>query len=133
TSAAKNSYATRQMELKSDIDQVIAVLEKEAETAPVDQFIAASQWPARTLLVTRRDVLPLPPTSADIQEFERKIKGITHLAFNPQQQEMHDLARNMAALSHKYETIALMPEGVVVKLKPASAEAGGNAAHSDLH
>ncbi|MFQ5345898.1 MAG: hypothetical protein ACE5DZ_08070, partial [Mariprofundus sp.] len=118
TSAAKNSYATRQMELKGNIDQVIAVLQKEAETAPVDQFIAASQWPARTLLVTRRDVLPLPPTSTDVQEFERKIKGITHLAFNPQQQEMHDLARNMAALSHKYETIALMPEGVVVKLKP---------------
>jgi len=119
TSAAKNSYATRQMELKDRTDQIIAVLQKEAETAPVDQFIAASQWPARTLLVTRRDVLPLPPVSTDIQDFEAKIKGITHIVFNPQQKEMHDLARNMAALSHKYETIALLPGGVVVKLKPA--------------
>jgi len=107
------------MESKDWMDQFIAVLQKEAETAPVDQFIAASQWPARTLLVTRRDVLPLPPVSTDIQDFEAKIKGITHIVFNPQQKEMHDLARNMAALSHKYETIALLPGGVVVKLKPA--------------
>ncbi len=119
TSAAKSTYAVRQMELKSDTDQVIAVLQREAEAAPIDQFIAASQWPARTLLVTRRDVLPLPPSNPDIQDFEAKIKGITHLAFNPKQKSMHDLARNMAALSHKYETIALMPAGVVVKIKSA--------------
>jgi len=117
TSTAKTSYATHHMELKSNTDQVIAVLEREAEAAPIDQFIAASQWPARTLLVTRRDVLPLPPANPDIQDFEAKIKGITHLAFNPKQKNMHDLARNMAALSHKYETIALMPAGAVVKLK----------------
>ncbi len=119
TSTAKASYATRHMELKSDTDQVIAVLQKEAQAAPVDQFIAASQWPARTLLVTRHDVLPLPPASSDIQDFEAKIKGITHLAFNSKQKNMHELARNMAALSHKYETIALMPGGVVVKIKQA--------------
>jgi len=130
TSVAKNSYATRQMELKSSTDMVIAVLQKEAEIAPVDQFIAASQWPARTLLVTRRDVLPLPPISADIQDFEAKIKGITHFAFNPQQKNMHDLARNMAALSHKYETIALMPAGVIVKLKQAASDTDNNINHA---
>jgi len=131
TMAAKNTFATRQMELKSDTDQVIAILEREAAAAPLDQFIAASQWPARTLLVTRRDVLPLPPTSPGIQDFEAKIKGITHLSFNPQQEAMHALARNMAALSHKYETIALMPGGVVVKIKQGSSANKPHHAASD--
>jgi len=130
TSTAKTSYATHHMELKSETDQVIAVLEREAQSAPVDQFIAASQWPARTLLVTRRDVLPLPPANPDIQDFETNIKGITHLAFNPKLKSMHELARNMAALSHKYETIALMPSGVVVKIKPAILDAGDKPAHA---
>jgi len=129
TTAAKTSYATHQMELKSDTDQVIAVLQNEAENAPIDQFIAASQWPARTLLVTRRDVLPLPPASSDIQEFEAKIKGITHLAFNPKQENRHDLARNMAALSHKYETISLNSGGVVVKLKQTASETDAKTSH----
>jgi len=128
TSTAKTSYAIRHMELKSDTDQVIAVLDREAQAAPADQFIAASQWPARTLLVTRRDVLPLPPANPDMQDFAAKIKGITHLAFNPRQKDMHALARNMAALSDKYETIALMPAGVVVKLKPAVDQAHHKAA-----
>ncbi|MDQ6981527.1 MAG: hypothetical protein Q9M08_00775 [Mariprofundus sp.] len=133
TMVAKNTYATRQMELKSDTDKIISVLQREAENAPIDQFIAASQWPARTLLVTRRDVLPLPPTSADIRDFEAKIKGITHIAFNPQQKAMHDLARNMAALSHKYETIALMPGGVVVKLKQTASDTDENINHTVSH
>ncbi len=128
TSTAKTSYATRHMELKSETDQLIAVLQKEAELAPEDQFIAASQWPARTLLVTRRDVLPLPPANPDTRAFEAKIKGITHLAFNPQQKTMHDLARNMAALSDKYKTIALMPAGVVVKLKQQLGHAADHTA-----
>jgi len=125
TTTAKTTYAVHHMELKGESDQVIAVLQHEADKAPIDQFIAASQWPARTLLVTRRDVLPLPPTGSDIQDFEAKIKGITHLAFNPKQENMHDLARNMAALSHKYETIALMSGGVVVKIKQLIPDADG--------
>jgi len=129
TTTAKTTYAVHHMELKNESDQVIAVLQREADEAPIDQFIAASQWPARTLLVTRRDVLPLPPTGSDIQDFEAKLKGITHLAFNPKQKTMHDLARNMAALSHKYETIALMPGGVVVKVKQAMPDADDKSAH----
>jgi hypothetical protein len=36
----------------------------------------------------------------------------------------------MAALSDKYETIALMPSGVVVKIKPAISGAGDNPTHA---
>jgi len=131
TSTAKHNYSIRHMGLKSDTDMVITVLEKEAATAKDGQFLAASQWPARTLLATRRDVLPLPPTSQDIQQFEKKIKGITHMAFNPQQKKMHDLARNMAALSHKYETIALIPGGVVVKIIKRPSNVSGKLNHGE--
>lgn len=117
TNTAKNSYRLRDVQLKSDSDMVIAVLEQEALQVGSGDFLAASQWPARTLLVTKRDVLPLPPADEDVAMFRKKIASITHMAFNPQQKKMHKLARNMAALSHEYETIALLPGGVVVKYK----------------
>jgi len=112
---AKNSKNIGKLGLKSDTDMVISVLAKEAESSPIDGFIAASQWPARTLLTTRRDVLPLPPATEDMADFAAKISGVTHIAFNPQQENLHGLARNFASLSDKYETIALIPGGVVLK------------------
>jgi len=114
---AKNSHHIGKFELKSDTDMLISILAKEAENSPIDGFVAASQWPARTLLATRRDVLPLPPASDDKQDFTAKLGNITHVAFNPQQPAMHELARNFASLSDRYETIALMPGGVIVKRK----------------
>jgi len=102
--------------LKNDTDMVIAVLEKEASDTK-KTFLAASQWPARTLLACRRDVLPLPPASEDIALFRKQTKGLTHMAFNPQDESLHQLARNAAALSNELETIALLPGGVVLKAK----------------
>ncbi|PIW44509.1 MAG: hypothetical protein COW18_12800 [Zetaproteobacteria bacterium CG12_big_fil_rev_8_21_14_0_65_54_13] len=124
---ARNSINIGKLGLKSDTDMVISILSNEAEASPIDGFIAASQWPARTLLATRRDVLPLPPASEEMADFSAKIRGITHVAFNPQQEHMHGLARNFAALSDKYETIALMPGGVVLKQKsPVKSDSQAN-------
>lgn len=122
TNTAKNSYRLRGIQLKSDTDMVIAVLEQAAEKAGNGPFLAASQWPARTLLVTRRDVLPLPPAMDDVAMFRKKIAGITHMAFNPKQEDQHQLARNMAALSHEYVTVALLPGGVVVEHQQGGAK-----------
>ena len=108
-------------QLKNDTDTVIAVLAQEAQDTKVP-FIAASQWPARTLLATRRDVLPLPPAAKDVETFQKKIHGLTHLAFDPQKPELHELALNAAALSHQLETIALLPGGVVLKVRQPAAE-----------
>ncbi|MDX8407782.1 MAG: hypothetical protein R8L58_05300 [Mariprofundaceae bacterium] len=102
--------------LKNDTDTVISVLEREAAD-PDKAFVAASQWPARTLLATKRDVLPLPPALEDTAMFKRNIAGVTHFAFNPQLPSMHALARNAAALSDELETIALLPGGVVLKAR----------------
>jgi len=106
--------------LKSDTDIVISILEREA-TDTEKPFMAASQWPARTLLACRRDVLPLPPAMEDTALFGQKIKGVTHFAFNPQLPSLHGLSRNAAALSDKLETIALLPGGVVLKAKSPAA------------
>jgi len=118
---------TRQLELvskqhlKGPVDTLISVLEKEAADTNAP-FIAASQWPARTLLVCRRDVLPLPPANDDVATFQKQTTGLTHITFNPQLEKMHALARNAAALSTTFETFALMPDGVVLKAKQAASE-----------
>ncbi|MDX8404545.1 MAG: hypothetical protein R8K50_00145 [Mariprofundus sp.] len=114
---ARNSQSIAKLELKSDTDMLISILVNEAENSPINEFLAASQWPARTLLATRRDVLPLPPAREDIADFTAKLGNITHVTFNPQQQDLHSLARNFAAISDKYETIALTPAGVIIKKK----------------
>jgi hypothetical protein len=105
--------------MKGPVDSLIAVLESESAN-PDTHFIAASQWPARTLLVCRRDVLPLPPASDNMAAFRKKTDGLTHIAFNPQLESMHALARNAASLSDTFETIALLQGGVVLKAKPAA-------------
>ncbi len=108
--------------LKNPTDNIIAVLAHDAEKTDV-LFLAASQWPARTLLVCRRDVLPLPPAKDDTAAFRNQTRGLTHIAFNPQLEEMHALSRNAASLSDIFETIALLPGGVVLKAK-TSKKAG---------
>jgi len=110
--------------LKGPVDALISVLENEAGNTDTP-FIAASQWPARTLLACRRDVLPLPPASEDVAAFRKQTSGLTHIAFNPHQESMHALSRNAAAMSDSFETIALQFGGVVLKAKPSK---GGNAA-----
>ena len=90
----------------------------EAEAADTNlAFVAASQWPARTLLACHRDVLPLPPSTEDDALFRKQTKGLTHFTFSPQDPALHDLSRNMAALTDKLDTIALMSGGVVLKTK----------------
>lgn len=106
----------REQHLLSDTDAVIAVLAHEAENTQ-RPFLAASQWPGRTLLVTRRDVLPLPPANGDAQAFRKRIGNLTHMAFDPNRPENHELARQAASLSHYLQTIALLPGGVVLKAR----------------
>ncbi|MDX8401194.1 MAG: hypothetical protein R8K47_01035 [Mariprofundaceae bacterium] len=102
-------------------DRVIAVLEREASNTN-QPFVAASQWPARTLLVCRRDTLPLPPAMDDLKLFEKRIEGVTHFAFDPKDPTNRALARNLAALSHRMETLALLPDGAVVKVRSGGRE-----------
>ncbi|MBF0281317.1 MAG: hypothetical protein HQM07_01925 [Zetaproteobacteria bacterium] len=112
--ALRDYQAVNKKELKNGIDQLIAELAIDAENPNVP-FVAASQWPARTLLACRRDVLPLPPALEDQAKFTQQISGVTHITFDPQNIHQQKLARNVAAISHTFETTVLQPDGVIVK------------------
>jgi len=105
--------------MKSPVDALISVVERDAGNTD-EIFLAASQWPARTLLACRRDVLPLPPATEDVAVFRKQTRGLTHMIFNPHQESMHALSRNAAAMSDSFETIALHAGGVVLKAKTAN-------------
>jgi len=104
----------RDSALLSPSDRLIGVLA--ADAAVVDApFLAASQWPGRTMLACRRDVFPLPPASDDIDKFESNIKPLTHIVFNHHQTEFQPLSHSLAAVNADWETVALTDSGVVLK------------------
>lgn len=109
------------LHMKGPVDAVISVLELEAADRE-KAFVAASQWPARTLLVCRRDVLPLPPSKEDPEAFRMQTDGLTHIAFNPQFEGLRQLTRNVASMSDSFETIAILQGGVVVKAKETKVQ-----------
>ncbi len=80
-------------------------------------FRVASQWPGRTMLATRRDVLPLPRYYDNLEQLEKNLKGLTHLAFDPYAEENKLLADGIASLTGVTETLALMKGGVILAVR----------------
>ncbi|MDQ6973414.1 MAG: hypothetical protein Q9M10_00905 [Mariprofundaceae bacterium] len=119
TSADKHYREVSQLHIKSDVDYLITVAVGIANDESKD-FTMASQWPARTMLATRRDVLPLPPESIlkDGKVFMAKTKGVTHFLFNPNSPENKALSRISMSLGHRMETIELLPAGVILQVNP---------------
>ena len=102
----------------SPVDQLIERLAQEAadKNSP---FIAASQWPARSMLASKRDVFKLPPSANTAEELYGHIKGLTHILFDHNAPKNIGLARQIAELGPATETIELQPAGVIVKIRPA--------------
>jgi len=119
---ADKSYA---QQLASDVltpkDQLIQRLAEEAGD-PEKPFLAASQWPAQTMIVCKRDVLRLPPAKESSEAFLISIGKITHIMFNHRDPKNHNLARNIAELAGLTETLEIQPQGVIVKIKSTTAE-----------
>lgn len=112
-----------QDEILDSEDQLIRLLSREAEN--IEQpFRAASQWPARTMIVCKRDVLPLPPPEKKGEDFLKMIKGITHLMFNPYQPAYRELGHTIAGLGGATQTMAMQQGGVIVKIRGAAKSAG---------
>ncbi len=97
-------------------DQLIRALADLAADSK-QPFRAASQWPARSMIACKRDVLPLPPPAKDGETLLNSIKGITHLAFNPYEPANRELGRNIAELGGKTQTLALQAGGAIIKIK----------------
>jgi len=129
--ADKAHYEIRQHALLSEQDQLIRTLSEEAESTRksaeesgnlLTRLRVASQWPGRTMIACRCDTLPLPPAAKDSQAQLTMMHSITHLLFNPRLPANMVLARNLAALGgDAAETIALLPDGVLLHFKSASA------------
>lgn len=115
-SANQQHYALNKAGVLSPEDRLIARLAEEAGGDTERPFHAASQWPARTMLATRRAALPLPPPAQDAEAFLRQIQGITHLIFNPRQIDKR-LTQNLAEAGGEMETVTREPGGVILRVR----------------
>lgn len=104
--------------LLSPSDELIQTLTPEASD-PEKHFLAASQWPARTMLVVRADVLPLPPAAETGPDQLAMIKGLTHLMFNHNDPDNTQLAKNFREMTDATITLARQPGGVILALRDA--------------
>lgn len=102
-------------------DKLIQLLSIEAADTK-QPFRAASQWPGRTMIACKRDVLPLPPPAKEGEDFLKNIKGLTHLMFNPYQPTYRELGHTIAQLGGATQTLALQQGGVIVKIRDVAAK-----------
>ncbi len=114
-----------QQHLMDASDRLIAVLAADAQQRE-RKFLAVSEWPARTMMACRRDVLPLSVIRRDddAQAFLQGVEGVTHFLFDPRAERNRDLARVFSALSSYYETVALEEAGVVLKRRDLPRQDG---------
>ncbi|MGD8640434.1 MAG: hypothetical protein PVG89_07405 [Gammaproteobacteria bacterium] len=103
-------------QILSSRQQLIQRLAEEAAD-PDQPFLAASQWPAQTMIVCKRDVLKLPPPQDNGKELLAMIKNITHIMFDHRNPANHQLASNIAELGGYTETVDIQPAGVIVKIR----------------
>ncbi|MDH5323854.1 MAG: hypothetical protein OEZ68_16675 [Gammaproteobacteria bacterium] len=102
--------------LLSPADELIKRLADEAAD-PDKPFVAASQWPAKTLIVCRRDVFKLPPQVESGQQLLNMTKGLTHVMFDHKTKNNESLIRNFTEITSETETLAVQSAGVIIKLK----------------
>lgn len=100
----------------SERDQLIKTLADEAQN-PDQPFLAASEWPARTMIICKRDVLRLPPATENGEALLRSITGITHVMFNHQNPANSPLAKNFSEVTTQTETLAVEEGGVIIKIR----------------
>lgn len=110
-----------QSEILSPVDELIRTLAKQARD-PQQPFIAASQWPARTMLVCRRDVLHLPPPQHNGKQFLESIQGVTHIAYDHRSPANEALNRNLAEITGHTQTLAIQQAGVIIKIRTTDTE-----------
>ena len=119
---ADKSYSKQlTLGIETPQDQLIKRLAQEAIKKD-EPFLAASEWPAQTMIICKRDVLRLPPARDTGEQLFKSIKGITHIMFNHRNPQNHDLAKNLSELSGVTETLDIQQQGVVIKVRTTEEE-----------
>lgn len=111
----RNYYEAVQRGWLSPHDQLIHALV--TEQADKKSLRVASQWPARTMIACKCEVLPLPPAAKDGETLLTYLKGITHIVVDPAAPENRKLGLNIAEVGGRLETVALQPGGVILKVR----------------
>jgi hypothetical protein len=91
--------------------------EKEANEKPMPSIRVASQWPARTMIACRCDVLPLPPATPNPEAQLALLKNIQFLILAPADLSNLHLASNLAQLNNDIATQSLQAGGVILAIK----------------
>jgi hypothetical protein len=103
-------------------DQVISDLAR-LTSATSKPIYVASQWPARTMLATRRDAFPiLRPVKDDPEAYLKRMQGITYMVFDQYDNRNKLLRRVVAELSDRIQTIAILKGGVILQLPPSKKQ-----------
>ena len=100
-------------------DKLIQTLAAELEDNKDKSILIMSQWPGKTMLATRRPVVPLPPDYKDTKTLLKNINKISHIIFDPRTANNRSLSRQLSTLSAQTETIALERGGVIIQMRHA--------------
>ncbi len=96
-------------------DQIIRTLALELED--VDESVPLiSQWPGRTMLVTKQAVFPMPPAAETPADFFAMFHRSSYMVFDPLDPANGKTRENIAHLSSKIKTLVQEPAGVIVKI-----------------
>jgi len=102
-------------------DELIKTIAKEAADAD-KEFLGASQWPARTMIAAKRDILPLPTNPVNEEKLLLSFNKLTHLVFDQNNANNSDLAKILAKHSNLTETVAILSGGVIIKVRKTAVK-----------
>lgn len=113
------NHDLRRLEPLPEQDMLISAITQQTKTDSdaKKHVLVASQWPGRTMIACKCDVLPLPAPAKDPKTQLAMLKGVDYLMFNPRNPQNEILSHNIASLGQATETIALLSSGVIVRIK----------------
>lgn len=111
------NYDLRRLDPMPVQDRLIAAITQQtkADAKAGKRVLVASEWPGRTMIACKCDVLPLPSPAKDPKTQLEMLKGVDYLMFNPKQNEI--LGRNISMLGQATETLSIQSAGVIIRVK----------------
>jgi hypothetical protein len=107
----RSSVINNTLEPHDDIIRALAI-----ETADMkENFYTISQWPARTMLATKRPVFPLPPEFETAEELLKNIGNIDFIVFDPFDPKHKHFRDQVSTLNQDIETLIQQPNGAILK------------------
>ena len=107
----RSSIINNTLEPHDDIIRSLAIETQDME----ENFYTVSQWPARTMLATKRPVFPLPPKFETADELLKNMGTIDFIVFDPFDPAHKHFRDQVSTLNQDIETLIQQPGGVILK------------------